>query len=318
MSDRGPVVIAHRGASGYLPEHTLPAKALAWAMGADYLEQDLVATRDDRLVVMHDVHLDRTTDVAQVYPERARPDGRWYVRDFDLAELSELRAHERVDATGAAVYPQRYPVGEGHFRVHSFDEELEFVARLRRHSDRPVGIYPELKRPAWHRQEGVDIAALAVDLLTQHGYADANDDIYLQCFDPAELVRLRDDFATQLPLVQLIASNDWGEADADFDSLQSADGLKSIADYADAIGPWIPQLYVATPSGPTSSGLVERAKAAGLAVHPYTFRSDDLPAGFADFETLLRFVVDELAVDGLFTDFPDFVRQWLAVRDGLS
>ena len=92
-----PAVIAHRGASGYLPEHTLPAKAMAYAMHADFLEQDVVATRDDALVVLHDIHLDRVTDVATRFPGRARDDGRYYVRDFDLAEIRALAVTERLD-----------------------------------------------------------------------------------------------------------------------------------------------------------------------------------------------------------------------------
>ena len=104
-----PVIIAHRGASGYLPEHTLPAKALAYAMGADFLEQDVVATRDDQLVVMHDIYLDRVTDVATRYPDRIRADRRFYVRDFDLGELKQLDVWERANADGSAVYPGRFP-----------------------------------------------------------------------------------------------------------------------------------------------------------------------------------------------------------------
>src|SRR5690554_7145662 len=95
-----PFVIAHRGASGYLPEHTLEAKALAYGQGADYLEQDVVATRDDELVVLHDVHLDHVTDVARRYPGRRRRDGHWYARDFTLAELRTLEVHERRDEAG--------------------------------------------------------------------------------------------------------------------------------------------------------------------------------------------------------------------------
>ena len=113
-------VIAHRGASGYLPEHTMPAKAMAYAMDADYLEQDVVATRDDQLVVLHDIHLDRVTDVAARFPDRNRGDGRYYVRDFDLDEIRGLNVTERLSASGEAVYPGRFflrtPVGFGFTR----------------------------------------------------------------------------------------------------------------------------------------------------------------------------------------------------------
>ena len=125
-----PVVIAHRGASGHVPEHTLPAKALAYAMGADYLEQDVVATRDGELVVLHDIYLDRVSDIAARFADRARADGRFYVRDFDLAEIKTLKVKERVNADGTRVYPGRFDSTDEIFRVQTFAEELEFIAEL--------------------------------------------------------------------------------------------------------------------------------------------------------------------------------------------
>ena len=139
-------VIAHRGASGYLPEHTLPAKALAHAMGADFLEQDVVASRDGELIVLHDIHLDRVTDVAKRFPARARKDGRFYALDFDLAELRQLRVHERVAADGKPVYPGRFPVTAGRFALHTFDEELAFIRGLNETTGRNAGVYPEIKK----------------------------------------------------------------------------------------------------------------------------------------------------------------------------
>jgi len=104
-----PLVIAHRGASGYLPEHTLAAKALAHGQGADYLEQDVVLTADDVPIVLHDIHLDSTTDVADRFPDRARPDGRWYAVDFSLAEVRQLAVGERLGRDGTAAFPGRFP-----------------------------------------------------------------------------------------------------------------------------------------------------------------------------------------------------------------
>lgn len=307
-----PIVIAHRGASGYLPEHTFPAKALAYAMGADFLEQDVVASRDDELVVLHDIHIDRVSDVAARHPGRARADGRYYVRDFDLAELQDLALSERVDAEGAPVYPRRYPPRTGSFRVHTLAEELEFVGELNAASGRHVGVYPEIKRPAWHREEGVDIAPLMLDVLSVHGYETPDDPVYLQCFDEAELVRIRRELGCRLRLVQLIGENSWGESATDYAALQSDKGLRKLARSVDAIGPWIEQCYAPAESGPKSTGLVEHAHKAGLLVHPYTVRHDSLQPGFADLASLLTFLIDELGVDGLFTDFPDLVRRFVA------
>jgi glycerophosphoryl diester phosphodiesterase len=305
-------IIAHRGASAYLPEHTLPAKALAYAMHADFLEQDVVATRDDELVVLHDIHLERVTDVDQRFPGRARDDGRYYVRDFDLDELRQLNVTERLDAGGDAVYPKRFPVRTGRFGIHTLSEELELVAGLNRATGRSVGIYPEIKRPAWHREEGVDLSILMLGVLEEYGYEQADDPVYVQCFDAAEVLRLRRDLGCRMRLVQLIGDNSWQESETDYDQLRTADALQELSGSADAIGPWLHQLYTteAESGKPVSTGLVEQAHAAGLLVHPYTFRADELPNGFVCFEDTVRFFVDELGIDGLFTDFPDRVHRF--------
>src|SRR5688572_10121230 len=155
------LVIAHRGASGYLPEHTLEAKALAYGLGADFLEQDVVATRDSQLVVLHDLHLDDVTDVALRFPERCRADGRHYVIDFDLAELQRLTVSERRGAGAAAArFPGRFPLDKGAFRIATLDQELDLIEGLNRSMRRNVGIYPEIKHPQWHREQGIDLARL--------------------------------------------------------------------------------------------------------------------------------------------------------------
>ena len=312
-----PLVIAHRGASGYLPEHTLAAKLLAHQMGADYLEQDVVATRDDELVVMHDIHLDRVTDVAEQFPGRAREDGRFYVRDFELEELRGLQARERVHADGTPVYPGRHPADTGYFPLHTLAEEIEFIQRLNEEAGRVAGIYPEIKRPAWHREEGVDIAPLLLDRLEAAGYRGRSDPVYVQCFDAAEVRRLKHELDCPFRLVQLIGANSWGEAETDYDELRTARGLEQVAESADAIGPWLMYAYELARHDdvPVATGLVHEAKSHGLAVHPYTFRADDLPRGFENFAELVRFFADELEVDGLFTDFPDLARDALDNSD---
>ena len=296
-----PVIIAHRGASGYLPEHTLAAKALAYNMGADYLEQDVVATRDDELVVLHDIQLDRVTDVATIFAARARPDGRYYVRDFTLNEVRQLTVHERTNADGSPVYPGRHQTSDEVFHVNTFAEELTFIADLQANHGRPVGIYPEIKRPAWHRGEGVDITPLFLNMLRDFGYKEHSDPVYVQCFDDRELVQVRDRHNCELKLMQLIGENEWHEADTDYDLLRSTNGLKRLAETVDGIGPWVNRLI-------EDPGLVARAHGEGLAVHPFTFRKDDLPPGFGSFAELMTFTVDELLIDGLFTDFPDLAK----------
>lgn len=307
MADDSPLIIAHRGASAYLPEHTLEAKALAFGMGADFLEQDVVATRDDRLVVLHDLHLERVTDVAERYPARRRDDGRWYARDFDLDELLTLNVHERRRANGREpVWPERFPTDSGRFRIATLDAELEMIRGLAASTGRRIGLYPEIKEPAWHREEGVDLTVLLLEKLEEHGYSSRQDPVYLQCFDADELRRVRRELGSELRLVQLLGDAETGR----LPDVTSAGGLRELAGWADGIGPAFGALYtLADIDGqPVSTGIVRRARDAGLAVHPYTFRADALGRGFGSFEEMIVWFVGTLGVDGIFTDFPDRAR----------
>ena len=312
----GPLVIAHRGASADLPEHTLASKALAYGLGADFLEQDVVATRDDHLVVLHDIHLDRVTDVVEKFPQRARPDGRYYVRDFSLTELATLNALERMTPErDKTVFPDRFPYRKGAFSISTLGDELAMVASLNRTTGRRVGVYPEIKRPAWHQSEGVDLTALVLRELEKHGYSRRSDPVYLQCFAPAETRRLREDLGCELRLVQLIADNRWDESAADYDALRSPQGLSEVAEYADAVGVWLNHVYTLDDRGmPQPTRLIDDAHAEGLAVHAYTFRADDLPEGFDDFEAVLDWFVGSADVDGLFTDFTGATVGWRSRR----
>jgi len=316
MAHKDVMIIAHRGASGYLPEHTLEAKALAYGMGADYLEQDVVASRDDALVVLHDIYLDRVTNVAEKYPDRKRDDGRYYVRDFDLAELRTLRVWERREDDGITpVFPKRFPSGQGAFRIPTLREEIKLVQGLNKSTGKSVGMYVEIKRPAWHQSEGVDISPILLQLLDDAGYRTRDDRVIVQCFDAREVQRIRRELGCELWLVQLLGENDWGEADTDYEALQTASGLRGVAEVADDVGPWIGHLIkMAEIDGrAVSTGFVSAAHAAGLQVHPYTFRSDELAPGFDTLEEMVRWFVDELGIDGLFTDFPDIAVR--ALRD---
>jgi len=285
-----PVVIAHRGASGYLPEHTLAAKALAHGMGADFLEQDVVASRDGRLIVFHDLYLDRMTNVAERFPGRARADGRHYCVDFSLAELRTLRVTERRRADGAgARYPGRFPAETGSFGIHTLEEELEFIRGLNRSSGRQAGVYAEIKEPDWHERHGIPLGERLVGTLADFGYRSRDDAFFIQCFSAGELQRVRSRSGAGLPLIQLLDKG----ADT------SREGLSVIAAYADGIGP---DISLAWPD----NGLVRNAHELGLLVHAYTFRADALPEDFSTFGELVATFVG-LGVDGLFSDFPDLV-----------
>lgn len=310
-----PAVIAHRGASGYLPEHTLEAKALAHGLGADFLEQDVVLTRDGVPIVLHDLVLDELTDVATVFPGRARADGRFYAIDLTLEEIRRLRQHERrVPTTGELRWPGRFDAPGVGFRIHTLAEELAFIQGLNRARGRAVGIYPEIKEPAWHRAEGKDITRAVLDVLAAAGYTRRSDAAYLQCFDPRELERIRFELESDLKLVQLIG----GEGDVpgvDFAAMQTAAGLDRVATYAQGIGPHLSQLAALAPGRePQSTGLVRRAHERGLVVHPYTFRLEQLAGLGLTAEELHRWLFDVEGADGLFTDQPDVTRAWLDRR----
>ena len=303
-----PLVIAHRGASGYLPEHTLESVALAYAQGADFIEQDLVVTKDSKIVVLHDIHLETVTNVEQVFPSRNRQDGRYYALDFTLAELKTLNVHERQNRQGTQVFPNRYQ-GKGTFHIATFEEQIELIQQLNRQLNKTTGFYSEIKSPAWHREQGVDISQLVMAVLRKHKLDDANKAIYVQCFDFAETQRLRNDLKVKVKLVQLIGENDWQESPTDFDFLKTPLGLEAIAKVAQGIGPWIPQLIDLKTMLPTP--FVKQAHIAGLKVHPYTFRKDALPDN-TEQEQVLNVLFEELKVDGVFTDFTDTVVNHLA------
>ncbi|MEM7311532.1 MAG: glycerophosphodiester phosphodiesterase, partial [Planctomycetota bacterium] len=184
-ADEDFLIIAHRGASGYLPEHTLPAVAMAHGLGADYIEQDVVLTKDKHPIVLHDIHLDTVTDVATKFPNRKREDGRYYAIDFELAEIRLLRVNERIDlATGKPVFPGRFPLGKSRFEIPTLAEEIELIQGLNKSTARDVGIYAEVKQPAWHRNAGFEISRIVIQVLKDYGYESKTDRAYLQCFDP--------------------------------------------------------------------------------------------------------------------------------------
>lgn len=300
-----PVVIAHRGASGYLPEHTLEAKALAHGQGADFLEQDIVLTRDDVPVVMHDIHLDTISDVAKVFPGRKRADGHFYALDFSCAEIKRLHAHERIDPkTGKAAFPDRFPLGASSFAIPTLEEELQFIQGLNRSTGRVAGIYPEIKKPAFHRKEGHDISRIVLTILRKYGYATKGDPCWLQCFEFEEVKRIRTELGWEGKLLLLEGGKD-----------DPAD-LAEVAGSADGIGPSLDAIV----SGKSKAGrrvtdLVKNAHAAHLVLHPYTLRADTLPKWADSVDDALGMLFHEAGIDGLFTDFPDLVVKWLAQRE---
>src|SRR6185436_17564939 len=221
--DPRPLIIGHRGASGHRPEHTLAGYRLAAEMGADYIEPDLVSTKDGVLIARHENEIGGTTDAAARFPDRKATktiDGQavtgWFTEDFTLAEIKTLRAKERL-----AFRSHEY---DGRFQVPTFDEVIELAQQLGRELGRPVGVYPETKHPTYFRAIGLPLEESLVASLAAHGWNRRDAPVFIQSFETGNLHELRQ--KTPVRLVQL------GASAAMFDDA----GLKAIASYADGIG----------------------------------------------------------------------------------
>jgi len=308
------LVIAHRGASGYLPEHTYSGAVMAHASGADFLELDVVMSKDGHLIVMHDLTLNATTNVEEVFPGRKNEKGKYQVIDFSLSEIKLLKVHERSTRTGKnAVFPKRFPIGYQLFEVPTLDKMINLVKGLSKSSGRIMGLYIEIKAPEFHRKNMMDPALALLKMLNYHGFREASDPVFIQSFDSNTLKKLRYKHKTRLRLIQLIGENRWKLSGTDFTYLKSEKGMNEVAQYADGIGPWINQLVIGIDfSGNVQiTNLLKNARRKDLIIHPYTFRADRLPSYVSSFDELLDIFFNEVDVDGIFTDFPDKVISYL-------
>ncbi|MFC0283424.1 glycerophosphodiester phosphodiesterase [Camelimonas abortus] len=346
-----PLVIAHRGASGYLPEHTLAACRLAIDQGADFIEPDLVATSDGVLVVRHEPMLGDTTDVAgrPEFAARRRTlelDGvavtDWFACDFTFAELRTLRARQAM--------PWRDQSHNGLHHVPALEEVIALAQRAARKTGRVIGVIPEIKHPSWHAAMGLALEDRLLAALEAAGWRDAAAPVIIQSFETASLRYLR--ARTGVRLLQLV---DGGPLDDDGRMLVSPrnprpwdwtlagdrrvwadmltpEGLREIRGWADCVSPWKRWLVPTRAAGPADgvpagaggegrrvtlppSGLVRDAHAAGLAVFVWTLRSEPrfLAASYRGDPAAEARDFISLGVDGLFTDFPDVA---VRARDG--
>ncbi len=325
---RDPLVIGHRGASGYRPEHTLASYELAARMGADFIEPDLVSTKDHVLVARHENDITGTTDVAD-HPEfaarktRKSIDGEpvtgWFTEDFTLAEIKTLRAKERLPALR-----QRNTIYNGLFEIPTFTEVLALRKRLSRELHRDIGVYPETKHPTYFRSIGLPLEPLLVRALQRAGLDRAKSPVFIQSFELTNLKDLRTKYHVRTKLVFLTSPtgapfdlSSTGQTDT-YASLTTPKGLARISAYVNGIGPDKNQIIPRDAQGvleKTSTSLVDDAHAAGLLVHPYTFRAENdfLPADYrsgtnpADYGRILeeidRFL--DTGIDGFFTDQAD-------------
>lgn len=292
-----PIVIAHRGASGYLPEHTLEAYDLAIEMGADYIEPDLVVTKDGVLIARHEHYLSETTDVAsrpEFADRRRRAHGRddWFTEDFTLAEIRTLRARQS--------FPGRPTGHDGGYRIPTLQEVIDLALARGRETGRTIGLYPETKVPGHFRTLGFDVATLLLDTLERNGLNAPGAPVFIQSFEPEILIEL--DRRTELPLVMLLTP-----ASKEMPGTPNMP-LEEVADFADGIGA---SKWLLVDRRGDSTGIIEQARALGLFVHAWTFRDDQPSPLFASPAAELQRYL-ELGIDGFFTDFPD---TGLQVRD---
>jgi glycerophosphoryl diester phosphodiesterase len=314
-TNKPPLVIGHRGASGYRPEHTIAAYELAIQMGADYIEPDIVSTKDGILIARHENDISETTDVAN-RPEFSnrkttkKIDGKdvnaWFTEDFTLAEIKTLRAKERL--------PFRNHSFDGRFEIPTLQEVIDLAKRKSVQTGRTIGIYPETKYPTYFQSINLPLEKPLVSILETNGYTSKNDPVFIQSFEVENLKQL--DKMTDLPLIQLLDEANKQPYDfvvkgdsRTYGDLTSPNELAKIAEYADGLGPY-KRLIV--PAGkdkrlkPTTS-LINDAHAVGLRVHTWTFRNEDqyLAPDYngnfqAEYEQFFK-----LGIDGVFSDFPD-------------
>ena len=312
------LVIAHRGASGERPEHTLGSYKLAIEQGADYIEPDLVLTKDGVLVARHENEISETTDVADKaeFADRKTTktiDGQnmtgWFTENFTLAELKTLRARERLPQLRKANMAY-----DGQFEVPTFDEILALAKAESAATGRTIGVYPETKHPSYFTAIGLPHEGPLLAALTKYGHVDKSAPVFIQSFEVENLKVLRG--KTKLRLIQLMdeKGSPADRSDLSYPAMATAEGLKTVATYADGIGPnkalVIPRTILGNLGAPTT--LVADAHKLGLAVHPWTFRRENYflplgqksgidPRGIGDVKAEMQAFL-ATGIDGIFSD----------------
>ena len=329
LDGKPPIIIAHRGASAVRPEHTLASYRVAVEQGADYIEPDLVPSKDGALVARHENEISGTTNVADLPQFADRKTSKtidgvavtgWFTEDFTLAELKTLRARERIPAIRPA-----NTTFDDQFEIPTLQEIIDLAKTLSRESGRMIGIYPETKHPSYFASIGLQLEKLLVDALHGNAYRDRTAPVFIQSFEVANLKQLRR--MTEIRLIQLIDDKgkpfDFALADdpRSYADLITETGLQDIATYADGVGPNKTLIIPRDNRGRLAAAtrLVVWAHKAKLAVHPWTFRPEneflplefkragpnELPVGkdSGDGAAEIRRYL-ETGIDGFFTDLP--------------
>lgn len=314
-SNKPPLIIGHRGACGYRPEHTLASYELAIQMGADYIEPDVVSTKDRILIVRHENNISETTDVRNRREFANRKTTKtiegqevkgWFTEDFTLAEIKTLRAKERLSFRNHSF--------DGQFEIPTLQEVIDLAKQKSAEIGRTIGIYPETKHPTYFQSINLALETPLVAILKTNGYTTSDDPVFIQSFEVENLKQLSQ--MTDLPLVQLLGEGDKQPYDfvvkgdsRTYADLTAPEALAKIAKYADGIGPY-KHLIVPVDKDKKlqpATSLIDDAHAAGLIVHAWTFRNEEryLTPDYngnpqAEYEQFFQ-----LGLDGVFTDFPD-------------
>jgi glycerophosphoryl diester phosphodiesterase len=314
ITNNKPIIIGHRGACGYRPEHTLASYELAIAMGADYIEPDLVSTKDGILIARHENDITETTNVADK-PEFANRkntktiDGKqltgWFAEDFNLAEIKTLRAKERLAF--------RNHFYDGHFEIPTLQEIINLVKQKSLETGKTIGIYPETKHPTYFKSINLALEEPLVDILHKNGYISSSAPIFIQSFEVENLQQLKK--ITDLPLIQLLDDKKMQPYDffvkgesRSYGDLTTLKELTRIAEYADGIGAYKRLIVpIDVDKHLNSTSLIQDAHAVNLKVHAWTFRNEEqyLASVYqgnpqAEYEQFFK-----LGIDGVFSDFPD-------------
>ena len=340
-SQTQPIVIAHRGASGYMPEHTLAAYSIAILQGCDFIEPDLVITKDGHLIARHDNRLDISTDIASRPGFASRKTTRtvdgvelegWFSEDFTLTEIKQLRAIERIPETRP--HNCRF---DGMFEIPTLTEIIQLAKGFEPLRGKAIGIYPETKHPSHFQQAGLPMEQTLVNTLHEAGYTNPDAPVFLQSLEVSNLRLLST--LTNLPLIQLLRATGQPRDQAicgnslSYDDMATRTGLKNIAEYAQGVGPEkyhfiIPPDRDGALHASNATPFVQYAHEAGLKVHPYTFRAEAefLPSNLQAYalrdkqepliNELLLFL--NAGIDGFFVDQPELgaeaVRRFMAGR----
>ncbi|MDA3042942.1 MULTISPECIES: glycerophosphodiester phosphodiesterase family protein [unclassified Campylobacter] len=316
------LVIAHRGASGYLPEHTLEAKALAFGLGADFLEQDLYLSSDNHLIVAHE--FERVSDVHTKYPHKMRDTNqttppvefkelrsvgveyinhKFAIFDFTLDEIKSLNVTSEFqkEKPDTPRFKDRFPLHKSNFRFHTFEEELEFIRGLEKSTGKKIGIYPEIKMPYFFHKRGKDISLQVLQTLKKYGYKDKNDLIYLQVFDFNELKRIKTELMPKLgmdlPLVFLIDG-----CVGEFKNYKNkfCTNIDEVLKYTDNFGVGLASLIDFKQKKPTE--FAKKLMEKNVKIHAWTLRKDALPKGVNNVNEMLD-LLSSIGVSGVFTEF---------------